>query len=233
MAIARNLETIFDQARLNKYSNFIVKDHNSRLLLLDSAEDRLDTHIEHLKKFLENISGRVTIKVYQLSVTKKGGGSPKNYFEYEYDCNPGSLAVGSPINQQPIQTASGPSEEDIKKRLQAEFELKQEILDLKRDIADKDRVNPYLEKAIGYIPQFLALLSGQTQPVQTVGVAGSENDSTDLDNDKLRINQAVIKLIKLDPNFADNIERLAELAQNNPQVYQMAIQQLNNLNNGE
>ena len=41
--------------------------------------------------------------------------------------------------------------------------------------------------------------------------------------------QAVNKLIKLDPNFADNICKLAEIAEKNPAVYQVAVNQLKGL----
>lgn len=41
--------------------------------------------------------------------------------------------------------------------------------------------------------------------------------------------QAVNKLIKLDPEFADNICKLAELAERNPSVYKMAVEQLKSL----
>jgi hypothetical protein len=46
---------------------------------------------------------------------------------------------------------------------------------------------------------------------------------------KERILAAINKLVKLDPNFPDNIEKLSYLAENKPTIYMMAVKQLNDL----
>lgn len=48
-------------------------------------------------------------------------------------------------------------------------------------------------------------------------------------NKQAQMVQAINKLIKHDPNFSDNISKLADLAERNPTVYKMAVQQLNSL----
>ena len=57
-----------------------------------------------------------------------------------------------------------------------------------------------------------------------VGVSGI-GDSAQSDNE--RINSAVRTLLKLDPNFVDNIESLSKLALEKPSIYKMAVNQLN------
>jgi len=49
------------------------------------------------------------------------------------------------------------------------------------------------------------------------------------DAQKQRILNAVNTLIKCDPNFAQNIEKLAALAQKNPFIYKQAVNKLNSL----
>jgi hypothetical protein len=46
---------------------------------------------------------------------------------------------------------------------------------------------------------------------------------------KENIIAAVNKLVKLDPNFAENLNKLAELAEKKPFIYQQAVDQLKKL----
>lgn len=47
--------------------------------------------------------------------------------------------------------------------------------------------------------------------------------------DKERIINAINKLIKQDPKFAANLEKLAELSEKKPFIYKQAIEHLNKL----
>jgi hypothetical protein len=46
---------------------------------------------------------------------------------------------------------------------------------------------------------------------------------------KENIIASVNKLVKLDPNFAENLSKLAELAEKKPFIYQQAVDQLKKL----
>jgi hypothetical protein len=46
---------------------------------------------------------------------------------------------------------------------------------------------------------------------------------------KERLNKAITRLLKADPNFVNNVEKLANLAEKNPSMYKMAVQQLASL----
>lgn len=48
-------------------------------------------------------------------------------------------------------------------------------------------------------------------------------------SDKEKILSAINKLVKHDPSLADNLTKLAELAEKNPFVYKQAVKQLNSL----
>ena len=58
------------------------------------------------------------------------------------------------------------------------------------------------------------------------GMAGVPIGSVQ-DDSKRKVIECVNKLLRVDPNFPDNIEKLCNLAENKPTVYQMAVQQLN------
>lgn len=48
-------------------------------------------------------------------------------------------------------------------------------------------------------------------------------------NDKEIILGAINKLVKYDPSFAQNIKKLAELAERSPVIYKEAVKKLNSL----
>ena len=50
-----------------------------------------------------------------------------------------------------------------------------------------------------------------------------------VDDTKRKINIAVVRLIQNDPEFANNISKLADLCEDNPMIYKMAISKLENL----
>lgn len=69
-----------------------------------------------------------------------------------------------------------------------------------------------------------------------IGVSGFDSVETaaptpaaNMDPAKQKINSAVVRLMKVDSNFADHISKLADLAEKNMAMYSMAISQLKNL----
>ena len=75
---------------------------------------------------------------------------------------------------------------------------------------------------------------------QSVGVSGlgsiegltevkENNNNKTMDQEKIKINIAVVILMKNDPNFAEHITALANLCENNSIVYNMAISKLKDL----
>ena len=54
-------------------------------------------------------------------------------------------------------------------------------------------------------------------------------ENTQKDSQQQRIIAAVNKLIKLDPEFASNIEKLAALRERNPATYETAVKMLNSM----
>ena len=110
------------------------------------------------------------------------------------------------------------------KYLQDKHEM--EIEKIKASYEDKLGSDKKIEGIIGTVLPHLGLggegIAGI--PINGVGI-GSVTESSP----KERILQAVNKLIKLDPNFPSNIERLSELAEKKPAIYELAVKQLNSL----
>lgn len=77
--------------------------------------------------------------------------------------------------------------------------------------------------------QGLDLSSFGKKPQAPMNGVDTMEQPTNTQSKQVQMVQAINKLIKHDPNFADNISKLAELAERNPTVYKMAVQQLNSL----
>lgn len=69
-------------------------------------------------------------------------------------------------------------------------------------------------------------VSGITEELTPVK---KETMSKPMDSNKAKINNAVVRLIELDSDFANNITKLADLAENEPLIYKMAIAKLESL----
>jgi hypothetical protein len=88
-----------------------------------------------------------------------------------------------------------------------------------------------------YIPALIAKFVGNQQPthVPTRSLAGIENENevnTPMDEATEKINRAkkaVIKLLKLDADAAERLEKLAILAETKPDTYIMAANMLNSM----
>mgnify|MGYP005991780391 CR=1 FL=1 len=72
----------------------------------------------------------------------------------------------------------------------------------------------------------LSGIETMAQPTQT---NKTNNNSKLMDDEKKAINQAVVRLMKGDENFAKNITKLADLCDENPLIYKMAISKLDSI----
>jgi hypothetical protein len=102
-----------------------------------------------------------------------------------------------------------------------------EIERLKREYEEKLGSDKKIEGIVGTILPHLGLggMGGEGMAgIPMNGINGVTESSP-----KERILSAVNQLIKLDPNFPDNIEKLAHLAKSKPAIYQLAVKQLNDL----
>jgi len=95
---------------------------------------------------------------------------------------------------------------------------------MRRDHEDAIASDKKIEGIIGTVLPTLGLGG-------SFGMAGIPNNSVPIgsvqDDSKRKVIECVNKLLRVDPNFPDNIEKLCNLAENKPTVYQMAVQQLN------
>lgn len=114
-------------------------------------------------------------------------------------------------------------EEKLERR---EAELKKEM---ESALSTENRIQGIINNVL---PTFMS--GFQQAPMNGVGETQRETFNPNIMNNnqtdpKQKVINAVNKLMQLDENFPHNIEKLSKLAQEKPAIYQMAVQQLNNL----
>lgn len=127
----------------------------------------------------------------------------------------------------------------IKHQLQADHDRKVRELEEAHKKAIEEKENRWEERIMGIAsslaPDLLKSFGGG-KPMNGVGEAEPEtktetnnNPNMNEEQKKQRILTALNTLVSLDPNFADNLEKLAKLAKSNPAVYRQAVTMLNSL----
>jgi len=98
----------------------------------------------------------------------------------------------------------------------------QEMSRLEKDYEDKLSSDKKIEGIIGSVLPAMGLGGGMAG-INGIGAVAEEKST------KTIVIEAVNVLLKHDADFVHNIQNLAKLAQSNPQVYKMAVEQLNKL----
>jgi hypothetical protein len=72
----------------------------------------------------------------------------------------------------------------------------------------------------------MALSGFDSMEMPTIETTKTNTNKPMIDDSKQKINNAVVRLIRADKGFADNISLLADMAEENPLIYSMAIEKL-------
>ena len=75
----------------------------------------------------------------------------------------------------------------------------------------------------------IALSGFDSMEMPVIEKTNTNTEDTMVDDNKRKINSAVVRLIKADKDFADNITKLADIADENPLIYSMAINKLKSI----
>ena len=100
-----------------------------------------------------------------------------------------------------------------------------EIESIKKDYEDKLSSDKKIEGIIGSVLPAIGLGGGMAGIMGLTQNAHMEKEKTS----KEKVIDAVNVLLQSDPDFVENITKLAQLAQKNPTIYKVAVEQLNKL----
>jgi len=223
MATTHNPEFIYKQIERHGWTNFRVKGADQRQIAMhDTTDGETQQTINLLKEVIENNAGTLNIKIYQKPTSVPNAkGSPKNYLEYTLNNSPGDI---TPVNGAQTQSHDADVYAEREARLRMEFDHKLERLEWERKLKEAEEKSPYDQYLGQLITGILPLFSKQAPAVAGINEPAPEN----LPDERGRIEAAITKLMNLDPDFCQNIEKLAEIATKSPDVYKMAINSLNN-----
>jgi len=221
MAYTKNIKFVTTAMERKGWKHFRVDGADGKTVYVqDDPEARLQDNVAMLEDVINQHTGLLHIKIYERSGRVKGNtGSTKNYLNFIIDTNdrhPAMAGIQGPVQPATDYEALLKAQED---RLRAEFKKDMEILDLKRQLKES-REESSLDK---YLPTIMGLFGQQPVPV-----AGHADDTPEINTPKQRLNAAVQRLLAVDNNLIEHLEQLADLAENKPEVYKMAITQLNN-----
>lgn len=243
-----NPQHILEIARSQGMRAFRVYDGRMEIVHVSDTPAGTEEKIRELDQFMKNASG-----MYKVQLRNKAGlgdyPTPRKALKEsiigEYDV----------LLERPRQGISGlditaglPSFEMIQRyeqqirdldrqnaRLENEvYNLKNQIDNMKARHEDEVRtIKSSDHKIAGYIGQLSSLINPGALVNKVNGIGAIQTEQTEsntmtTESKKERIIKAINRLVELDPDFADNIEKLVKVRENKPETYQMAVGMLDN-----
>lgn len=230
--VTTNIKYVLDLIERDQLRFFKITgaDNKSIVLKQDNPDVSTTEAYNMLEDFLSNCeAGIINIKISEVSDKEKGTGGAIKGKDYTFRVRVG--ASSSRIAGTDANTLGG-----IEKALMHEnYNLKLQLQLLEQKHQQKEELRKLEEKIEGlkdndplekYAP-LLQSLAGQffKAPAPVAGIAGHEEESAGTDK-KTRITKAVNRILKIDPNFADNIELLANFAEKSPEKYKNFVPML-------
>jgi len=202
------------------------------------------------------LSGTYTIKLFERNPYTTSGTLVRNIrsVNYEFAVNP-TLREKSPLPPVPgdsglgalgfnnnslnpwvdrflevKETIAGLNVQLENNRLKEEYERRIREMEAAHAKELESKANAWEERIMAIASTVAPdLLKGFMQkPINGLGETETNNENENMAQDaKARILAAVNKLIEKDPNFTENIEKLAKLVEKNPATYQQAVKMLN------
>ena len=235
-----NTKYLFDLMEREKFQFFSVY-NASGAIMRDQCDENYSVAdaMEDLRHFLEFNSGVFRVEFRK---TKNNTAQTKNYSftidnfkEVAKDSTPmmglnGGIAGGELMGviqqkDEKIDKLQSEMFAQVIGSLQKQHELQMEVF---KNSMNKDTGNEALLQAA------LAAISGMFGGGQNIALSGLEEvqetqEKPLVDDKRKKINNAVVRLMKADMNFAENITKLADMADQQPMIYSMAIEKLRNL----
>jgi hypothetical protein len=220
---------------------FIITDQKDNQLRTHLDNPNVENAIEQIQEFLKYNEGVFTICMRTTPKPVNGRDKGLVYtfsnslLSNELKENPVKnpvTGIGSPFPSPAAMYGFDPLQK-VMELMQENNRLQQENIaekfrnDLKameERLSSKDGDSAFQQTAINTLAGLFAPGMGAK-----VGLAGFGDQPLPADDAKAKINSAVVRLIKLDPNFAQNISKLADLAEKSPTIYKMAISHLNSM----
>jgi hypothetical protein len=240
-------EFIFETMQELDHKFFAVLTPNYDTVYMNfNAGISLENSIKKLKKFFDSCdAGMYVVKIFQSNEMKNNNTPKQDGLTFDITLQP-TLKEPTPVNgTQPVNMGvdhgmldkylgSKDSIAELQVQMlknQMEFDKQKAIDEIRREYEERIRKLEGKEGIQGVImsllPELAPHLAGfANKALSQVPINGVIEGPSPDQTAKQKIVSAINVLTKVDPNFAENISKLSEVAQAKPQVYNMAIDML-------
>ena len=252
-----NPQFVIEQMKDLDYKYFVVEDMAGNQVTQSWQTLPVDRAVERFKSFLKHCSvgSSYVVYIFKSNERLKNGEPTRNNVPMRYEIFMNEPHSNQPMEEEGnfggvngiaesmykagsmgsigLDTYIGAKDEILSLKLkiqQLEMENKylqdrhqSEISRLEKDYQDKLSSDKKIEGIIGSVLPAMGLGGN--------GMAGLTEDATmeKKETSKDKIISAINVLVQNDPNFVDNISKLAELSKKNKAIYEVAVKQLNSL----
>lgn len=214
---------------------FTVTDTDkSKLIELKTGDHSVEHAVDKLEDFLSDLSGtwvNVNLRKKETKATGAGGDNKTGNYDFKVALNgwsseSGSSSSKSSDNNLVMSLMRELSDQKIENmRLQMQMMQKSEMDVLNKKLEALSEGSP-LDKYLPVLMPMFQKISGMPMANAAPGIHGvEEEESKATAKDKLK--SAINRLAKADKQLIANLTKLADLAEQKPEVYKMAIAQLN------
>jgi hypothetical protein len=229
MAFIKDPTYITDKMQSDKLQFYQILDNDGKTIIdeNDDKEIGVDEATKRVSDIFERIRGTFIVKLSNKNKSEKAtGGSIRNLtFTTKINENGTTTPVQGigAINSNTIAEIEAKLEEKYAQKFES-FKREQDLLRRIEKLEEEKQEPDMLEKYAPYIQGLFGLIN------QAPGVPlnGSPNINGPAESNPIhsRINAAIKILYANDKNFVNNLEKLADIAQNKPLVYAIAIEKL-------
>jgi len=229
MAYTKDYQWILEHMKDRGYQNFAVYNDSAKKVLLveEKTGHKTPEEASHmLDGILKNMNGLVYVEISKKSRGEVGGhGVPNSLIPVQL--GEGVQGIGNIQQIQPNFSESiGALEKSFNERLESlkmQMEHKKEVEDLKRQLKEAQEGNPLINSIAPHIPQLITGIFGKTPaPIAGHNVSLSETAGEYSEAETEFASKQLSRLLAVDPEFLSVLERLADMAENEPSKYKMA-----------
>jgi hypothetical protein len=229
MAFITDPNYIIEKMVADKLPYYQVIDTDGRTVIDENENPEVDVHqaSKRLMDLFERISGTFSIVLSSKTKQEKGAGGPQRNLRL-------TTKIGNSYNNNSVNgigaVSNTPKIEDIEARLEAkykeQFDAKMREIELLRRIEKLEEEKNAPDDIEKYAPIIQAIAGIFGNGAVPLNGSPNINGPGEVNPVFSRINAAVKILYSNDKNFVENLEKLAQIAQNKPFIYSMAISKL-------
>lgn len=242
MAFIRDPKLIFDKMKQEGLAFWTLFDSDKKSIIdeIDTEEADPSESLDRLQDLIYSLDGLIYVVLRTTNKrVRAAGGDMKGTYQYSLRLGSSSSGInghtdrgnayGNPLKE--MMTLMEQRHAAELKALEARLTLNETIKDLQRQIKEKnapDATDKLLEQVAN---MFMQSNSGIMKPTALAGPGenpepAQTEQQISREEAKLKLSQAIQRLYKIDPTFHETLTKLADLAENTPAKYQMALTML-------